>query len=355
MNRCLSIIFAVNLIAFAANSQTIKILAPNKGMFVENNKYYIQNNAWGAGANCTTWSETDTVKVNDDGSWSVTANCNYPLSCKGGINGWPSIYYGSFDQGKSAGWTEPEINKFSQILVDWTISVNLKDAMYDVSFDHWIYKNNLFNEVMIWIAKSSNMYTYGNVVASNISINGSTWDLFRIWHNNEWWYNAFVIKSGNLFSVKDFDQKPFFDFLASKGYIDATWRISALEAGTEIVQGTGTVTTSNYAVNLIDAGPTGGTSIHGSDNINKEKTNSSFVKIFPNPATDTIKLQFAIDFENVTYKLSDLNGKLLYSNQLKNILTGSETKIDCSSYAQGLYILSVKSDHYEEQFEIMLN
>lgn len=89
MTKIFAIIIFGLLLEFSLCGQTIKTLAPNKGMFVEKNKYYIQNNAWGASTNCSTWSETGTVKVNADGSWSVVANCNYPLSCNGGINGWP--------------------------------------------------------------------------------------------------------------------------------------------------------------------------------------------------------------------------------------------------------------------------
>ena len=80
-------------------------------------------------------------------------------------------------------------------------------------------------------------------------------------------------------------------------------------------------------------------------------TETLAVKLFPNPATDYSTIQFR---EPGTYniELTDASGRQLFSNQV----TGSNTTLDLKAYANGIYLLQVKSEDSEttETVEMMV-
>lgn len=63
------------------------------------------------------------------------------------------------------------------------------------------------------------------------------------------------------------------------------------------------------------------------------------VIIFPNPASDLVFIRIKA-FEDVTYTLYDLQGKLV----MYDILTSSQTPLQLSDLASGTYLLNVKKN-----------
>jgi N-acetylneuraminic acid mutarotase len=65
------------------------------------------------------------------------------------------------------------------------------------------------------------------------------------------------------------------------------------------------------------------------------------ISLFPVPATDQLTLTFPSDFTKATLSITDLHGNCLYKEELCE--NGTE-KINISSFAQGIYILEVRSE-----------
>jgi hypothetical protein len=72
----------------------------------------------------------------------------------------------------------------------------------------------------------------------------------------------------------------------------------------------------------------------------------SVCRIYPNPATDQLTLEFdEILNENTSIKLLDITGKLVYSETLNNTGSLSHT-INLSSLRKGLYLIRISNDEY---------
>jgi len=66
--------------------------------------------------------------------------------------------------------------------------------------------------------------------------------------------------------------------------------------------------------------------------------------VYPNPTTGILTLKFEnIGKENLTYKLSDVNGKLLENKKI----TGNETTISMANLLPGIYFLKVNDNRKE--------
>jgi len=67
------------------------------------------------------------------------------------------------------------------------------------------------------------------------------------------------------------------------------------------------------------------------------------VTISPNPATEKLNIDFTLPEKGVvTFKLVDLNGKVVYESPLQNFKPGLQTfEINCSGIAKGNYMLQM--------------
>jgi hypothetical protein len=80
----------------------------------------------------------------------------------------------------------------------------------------------------------------------------------------------------------------------------------------------------------------------------------ALVNVWPNPTVDKIKIQFETSEESdVTFKIFDINGKLLDVLH-RNSTTGlNEFHLDLSNYPAGLYWLSIKDEFNEVMHKVM--
>ena len=65
-----------------------------------------------------------------------------------------------------------------------------------------------------------------------------------------------------------------------------------------------------------------------------------FVSIFPNPFTSYISINYKID-ERLNFKLFDVNGKLIYNDDL--IFNSNRKEINLSTLSRGFYFVTIKS------------
>jgi len=87
-------------------------------------------------------------------------------------------------------------------------------------------------------------------------------------------------------------------------------------------------------------------------NISSKINSHDFVKVYPNPTNNLIKVEFKNYQElEVGIKIHSINGKILYDNLLnkKHILE----QIDISNLSSGIYFLTIKSDKFIKKVRII--
>lgn len=72
---------------------------------------------------------------------------------------------------------------------------------------------------------------------------------------------------------------------------------------------------------------------------------------YPNPTTDILKLRSGVrDFESISYRLFDMNGKLIKASRI----TGTETSVNMQSLAPSVYFIKViQNDKEIKTFKII--
>ena len=73
--------------------------------------------------------------------------------------------------------------------------------------------------------------------------------------------------------------------------------------------------------------------------------NLSFI-IYPNPASNSLTIKSEEDFENPLVFVTDLNGKKIFSKRIPNV---SDHEINCETWDNGVYYLTIYSDQVRKQ------
>ena len=79
--------------------------------------------------------------------------------------------------------------------------------------------------------------------------------------------------------------------------------------------------------------------------INEYTQNESSLRVWPNPSTDYIHVTLDSESQDHTFRIYDLNGRLLQGGRL----TGNDTQISVNHYASGTYILQVEDSQHHIQ------
>ena len=79
--------------------------------------------------------------------------------------------------------------------------------------------------------------------------------------------------------------------------------------------------------------------------INEYSLNGAALQVWPNPATDDVHVMTDTEGQGSTYRLYDLNGRLLQGGRLE----GNDTEISVSGYTSGTYILQVEDAQHHVQ------
>ena len=65
------------------------------------------------------------------------------------------------------------------------------------------------------------------------------------------------------------------------------------------------------------------------------------ISVYPNPAHHSVFLKTTKVLKEAFISISDLNGKLIYNQQIQNV---KEHVIDCSLWSTGIYIIKIQDD-----------
>ncbi len=211
-------------------------------------KYWINNNAWGVNASTSgqscIWGTCETGDLVGWGtSWNWTAGA-------GGVKTYASIVLGWQWGYKVTNTGLPvQISAGKAVNCGWDFTVS-QNGTLDVSYDTWLhtipnagYADTPSEEVMIWLYNAGGAGPIGPTVAPGVAIAGSTWDLHQ-GQGAAWRVSSYVRTSNATTSVMNL--MAFYDDLVTRGWIANTRYLSSVQTGTEVFNGTGSLTTNGF-------------------------------------------------------------------------------------------------------------
>jgi hypothetical protein len=215
---------------------------------VDGGQYTVQNNEWNSSApECVT----------TDGNTDFTvANSSIDLPTDGAPGGYASIYKGCHWGACTSGSGLPlQVSDMTpgKVTTSWSTTQTYTGA-YDVAYDIWYNQTPTTSgqpdaeEMMIWINHDGGVQPAGSVVASNVSIGGST---YTIWESraSTWNVVSYVLNTGTT-SVSNLDVDLLAADSVSRGYMTDSDYLIDLEAGFEIWQGGVGLATNSYSVSI---------------------------------------------------------------------------------------------------------
>lgn len=215
------------------------------------NVYCVQNNIWNGASGAQTLDVTPA-----NGNFTITAS-SANLSTSGSPMSYASIFKGNHWGTVTTGSGMPiQVSALSSLNTTWnvtTISSGAWNASMDIWFHNGTYSGGQYNgaELMIWVAKSGTIQPIGSQIAT-VSIAGSTWN---VWYGNIGWNVISYVRTSNGTSGT-FNVKQFINDCVSRGYIQNSWNMVAVEAGFELWQGGAGLKSSGFTATVNGGGTT---------------------------------------------------------------------------------------------------
>ena len=223
--------------------------------FVLMGEYWINNNQWGVAASGTTGQQCmwGTCQTGDLVGWGTNWNWT---NANGGVKTYVSLVFGWQYGIKVANTGLPiQLSTNPQVNCGWDFTVSQTGTL-DVSYDTWLHTVDVSTapnggsdatpseEVMVWLYAGGGAGPIGPVVAQNISLAGTTWDLHQGPGGSTWPVSSYV-RTGNA-TTSVMNMMVFYNDLVSRGWIPNTRYLSSIQAGTEVFSGTGSLTTNGF-------------------------------------------------------------------------------------------------------------
>jgi len=215
-------------------------LCDGGSMEVMGGEYHVMNNIWGS---CSGVGD-QCIEVDP---YSTYFQVTYSTHTGGCVASYPSVY-----KGNHWGWRTDDSNLPARVRTlmtapfSWSVDTGGATGTWNVAMDIWFSITGNGNpsgaELMIWLRANGGAGPAGSRVARNVSIGGTTWDVyFADWVT--WDYIAYKkVSAANDVSL---DLNAFIDDAVSRGYVSKLWYLEAIEAGFEIwSNGTGLTTNS---------------------------------------------------------------------------------------------------------------
>ena len=202
--------------------------------------YYVQTNYWNSGS-CPITQQCMTIN-NATGDFTVTGG---DFTCGDNVATYPSIVYGCQATGScSTGTNLPiEVSALYCVTSSWNIAVTNETGsdLWDAAYDIWFTSTNTdldphTAELMIWLNYTPGTGPGGSYVTDGLTI-GNTTTTWRLNEGNVGWNYIAYMADSNITSFNDVDILAFINDSVSRGYIQSTWYLSAIEAGIEIRTG----------------------------------------------------------------------------------------------------------------------
>lgn len=220
-------------------------------------KYHLYNNLWGAdtgsGAQCL-WgaSSNNGSHIGWGTHWSWTGANNSIKSFAAVVLGW---HWGW----RIANTGLPiQLSSIQSARTSWSFNLTQKTpGEINVTYDIWLGKKAKHNdenptgEIMIWLYHSDNIHPIGSKQAREV-IADTIWDLWQGPHPVSGWPVYSFVRKVNTNS-DSLDLMDFFNYLFFHGLLKSDYLLS-IEAGPEVINGTGRLDTTFYSVDIESIG-----------------------------------------------------------------------------------------------------
>ncbi len=223
--------------------------------------YTVQANYW----NKDLCPGTQCMEINKStAAFTVTQG---PSACGDTVATYPNVLYGcSFGNCSPGSMLPMPVSALETVTSSWDFSVGGKATdQYNVSYDIWFCPDDNCGtsgfpkgvELLIWL-------DYKNVDGwktnlGTVTLAGHTWELWQATMGtgaNSWTYLAYMIQAPMVTSVTDLDLNAFFKDAAARGYIQDSWYLYAIQAGTELRTGGVPFNHNSYSVTINGITPT---------------------------------------------------------------------------------------------------
>ena len=217
--------------------------------------YLVQADYW----NTATCPGTQCMDINKaTGAFSVTQG---PEPCGDNVASYPNVLYGcSFGDCSPASMLPMQVSALSTVTSSWDFSVGgAASDRYNVAYDIWFCSDGKCGssgfpggvELMIWL-DYKNVHGWKNDLGS-VTLAGHTWEVWQATFGsgiNSWTYLAYMIQPPMVTSVADLDLNAIFRDVAAKGYIQDSWYLYAIQAGSELRSGGIPYSSNSFSVSI---------------------------------------------------------------------------------------------------------
>jgi hypothetical protein len=212
-------------------------------------EYCVGNNVWNPDPS---WvqelqvdDQTGAFTVTKSNHNNITHVCSYPFIYKGN-------HWGSATTNSGLPMQVDGLN----VETSWNISI-IDSGVWNAAYDLWFHKTSDYSggqfngaELMIWISYTAKQWEEKKV--GTVSLAGATWNVYY-WvmtsGSVSWNYIAYL-RNSNTTSV-NFNLNAFVADAVSRGYIQNSWYLTAVEAGFEIWKGGVGLTSNSFSVKAV--------------------------------------------------------------------------------------------------------
>ena len=211
--------------------------------------YALQNNEWRSTAR-------ECITTNGNAEFTVTES-TITNSGGGGVGGYPSLYKGCHWASCTSGSGLPiqvASIRAGTVTTSWSTVQPAGSGIWNAAYDIWISKTPAFHghptgaELMIWLSHAGPVRPAGHEAASNVNIDGRC---YNVWVGRRTsWIDISYELTEVATSVSNLDLQPLLADALGRGYLQASWYLTGVEAGFEIWQGGKGLATRSFSVNV---------------------------------------------------------------------------------------------------------
>jgi cellulose 1,4-beta-cellobiosidase len=234
----------------AASAQVATTLCGMQTERVSGGSYTVQNNEFGSGGSLC-------VSADGQADFSVSSS-----SLNAPTNGMPAAYPSIYSGCHWGDCTETGLGKSpvqvsalndSSVETTWEFTGSGSSGAWDASYDIWFDTTPNAStpngvEMMVRLRQSGSISPAGSKVASNVSIAGTTYDI--------WWNPPSGSSTGTVTyqmvsqedAVHNLSVQPLVLNAVSRGYMSSSWYLADIEAGFEVWQGGAGLRTADFSV-----------------------------------------------------------------------------------------------------------
>jgi cellulose 1,4-beta-cellobiosidase len=213
---------------------------------VAGGQYIVQNNVWGAStAQCITVPDTNST------AWNVSTSAHN----QGSVAAYPSIYKGChWGLCTSSSGMPIQVSQISSANFSWSVT-KVSAGTWNIAAEAWFSpitdSSGGYNggaELMIWLDYQG-MQPAGSQIGT-ATIGGRN---YQVWYSNLGW-NYVAYRPTSTYSSISANLKDFINDAVSRGYIQTSWYLHDLEAGTELMVGGQGFTSNSFSFSVNGGG-----------------------------------------------------------------------------------------------------